>query len=127
MVREREDWERYRERILRRVDDFKKSKVAFDEEKAKFEADRKSEQWGRESLKGKLRAAEDLLAKEKAEFKRLCEKDNQRAFAARNKITKLEGKVVELTAKLEDAQAAQAAKEQAEVRETSLLVYAFVG
>ncbi|KAF5809833.1 hypothetical protein HanRHA438_Chr04g0172251 [Helianthus annuus] len=66
MVREREDWERYRKRILRRVDDFEKSKTAFDKEKAKFEADRKSEEWGRESLKGKLRAAEELLAKEKA-------------------------------------------------------------
>ncbi|MFS8032849.1 hypothetical protein Hanom_Chr17g01562541 [Helianthus anomalus] len=54
MVREREDWEKYRKRILSRVNDFEKSKAAFDEEKAKFEADKKSEEWGREGLKGKL-------------------------------------------------------------------------
>ncbi|MFS7930473.1 hypothetical protein Hanom_Chr04g00344741 [Helianthus anomalus] len=114
MVREREDWEKYRERILRRVDDFEKSKVAFDEEKAKFEADRKSEEWGREGLVGKLRAAEELLAKEKAVRKKICERDNQCAYVARTKIVELEGKVAELTAKVEDAQAVQATKEQAE-------------
>ncbi|MFS7929248.1 hypothetical protein Hanom_Chr04g00330241 [Helianthus anomalus] len=74
--------ERYRERILRRVADFEKSKVAFDEEKAKFEGDRKSEEWGHEDLNGKLRAAEELLVKEKAEWKKICERDNQRAYAA---------------------------------------------
>ncbi|MFS8007956.1 hypothetical protein Hanom_Chr14g01267061 [Helianthus anomalus] len=114
MVKEREDWEKYRERILRRVDDFEKSKAAFVAEKAKFEADKKSGEWGREGLKGKLRAAEELLAKEKAEWKKICERDNQRAYAARSKIVELEGKVTELTAKVEDVQAAQAAKEQAE-------------
>ncbi|MFS8008566.1 hypothetical protein Hanom_Chr14g01274291 [Helianthus anomalus] len=89
--------------------------VSFDEEKAKFEADRKAEEWGREGLKGKLRAAEELLAKEKAEWKKICERDNQRAYAARTRIVELEGKVADLTTKVEDAQAAQAAKEQAEV------------
>ncbi|KAJ0483338.1 hypothetical protein HanIR_Chr13g0663731 [Helianthus annuus] len=115
LVREREDWEKYRERMLRRINEFDKSKAAFDEEKAKFEADRKSEEWGREGLKGKLRAAKDLLAKEKAEWKKICERDNHRAYAARSKIVELEGKVVDLTAKVEDAQAAQAAKEQIEI------------
>ncbi|KAM0008992.1 hypothetical protein Hdeb2414_s0099g00792631 [Helianthus debilis subsp. tardiflorus] len=115
MVGERSDWESYRERMLKRIRDFEKSKAVFDEEKAKFEADRKAEEWGREGLKNKLQAAEQQLAKEKAEFKRICEKDNERAFAARNKIVDLEAKVVELTAKVEDAQSAQAAKEQIEV------------
>ncbi|KAJ0624452.1 putative RNA-directed DNA polymerase [Helianthus annuus] len=115
MVRERSDWESYRERMLKRISEFEKSKAAFDEEKAKFDADKKAEEWGREGLKNKLQAAEQQLAKEKAEFKRICEKDNERAFAARNKIVNLEAKVVELTAKVEDAQAAQAAKEQIEV------------
>ncbi|KAF5755715.1 hypothetical protein HanXRQr2_Chr17g0805881 [Helianthus annuus] len=101
--------------MLRRVNEFEKSKAAFDEEKAKFEADRKSEEWGREGLKGKLRAAEELLAKENAEWKKICERDNQRAYAARSKIVELKGKVADLTAKVEDAQAAQAAKEQTEV------------
>ncbi|XP_022024187.1 caldesmon-like [Helianthus annuus] len=115
MVRERADWESYRERMLKRISNFEKSKAAFDEEKAMFDADKKAEEWGREGLKNKLQAAEQQLAKEKAEFKRICEKDNERAFAARNKIVELKAKIVELTAKVEDAQAAQVAKQQIEV------------
>ncbi|KAF5805759.1 hypothetical protein HanXRQr2_Chr05g0213271 [Helianthus annuus] len=76
MVKERADWEKYRERLVRQVKDYEKAKAAFVEEKAKFESDRKLEEWGREGLRGKLRAAEDLLAKEKAEWKKICEKDN---------------------------------------------------
>ncbi|KAJ0930820.1 hypothetical protein HanPSC8_Chr04g0153921 [Helianthus annuus] len=45
MVRERADWEAYRERMLKRIADFEKSKAAFDEERAKFEADKKAEEW----------------------------------------------------------------------------------
>ncbi|XP_021989416.1 caldesmon-like [Helianthus annuus] len=115
MVRERADWEGYRERMLKRITDFEKSKAAFDEEKAKFDADKKAEEWGRGGLKNKLQAAEQQLAKENAEFKRICEKDNERAFAARNKIVELEAKIAELTARVEDAQAAQVAKQQIEV------------
>ncbi|XP_021978929.2 uncharacterized protein LOC110874852 [Helianthus annuus] len=37
MVRERADWEGYRERTLKRIAEFEKSKVALDEERAKFE------------------------------------------------------------------------------------------
>ncbi|KAJ0606145.1 hypothetical protein HanHA300_Chr02g0070821 [Helianthus annuus] len=88
---ERINWEKYRERLVRQVKDYKKARAALAEEKAKFESDRKSEEWGREGLRGKLRAAEDLLAKEKAEWKKICEKDNQRMYAARAKITELEG------------------------------------
>ncbi|KAJ0502101.1 hypothetical protein HanHA300_Chr11g0408841 [Helianthus annuus] len=54
MVRERADWEGYRERMLKRIADFEKSKATFDEEKAKFDADKKAEEWGREGLKNKL-------------------------------------------------------------------------
>ncbi|KAL9999405.1 hypothetical protein Hdeb2414_s0485g00903131 [Helianthus debilis subsp. tardiflorus] len=114
MVRERADWEGYRERMLKRITDFEKYKAAFDEEKAKFDVDKKAEEWGREGLKNKLHTAEQQLAKEKAEFKRICERDNERAFAARNKIVDLEAKVAELTAKVEDAQAEKAAKQQME-------------
>ncbi|XP_021975381.1 putative uncharacterized protein MYH16 [Helianthus annuus] len=112
MVKERAEWERYRECLVNQVKDYEKAKAAFVEEKAKFESDRKSEEWGREGLWGKLRAAEELLAKEKAEWKKICEKDNQRMYAARTKITEFEGKVAELTGKVEDA---QATKENAEV------------
>ncbi|KAJ0603934.1 hypothetical protein HanHA300_Chr02g0043851 [Helianthus annuus] len=36
MVKERGDWEKYRERLLRQVKDFEKMKAAFSEEKAKL-------------------------------------------------------------------------------------------
>uniref|UniRef100_A0A251RRB2 Putative hemagglutinin, stalk n=1 Tax=Helianthus annuus TaxID=4232 RepID=A0A251RRB2_HELAN len=111
MVREREEWEKYHERLLRHVKNFEKSKAAFDEEKAKFETDKKAEEWGREGLKGKLRAAEELLSKERADWKAICAKDNERMYAARAKITELEGQVTDLKKKVGDA---QAAKEQAE-------------
>ncbi|MFS8007912.1 hypothetical protein Hanom_Chr14g01266621 [Helianthus anomalus] len=112
MVKERSDWEKYRDRLLREAKDFEKQKVVFVEERAKFEADRKSEEWGREGLKGKFRTTEDLLAKERAEWKKICAKDNERMYAVRAKITELEGNVAELTGKVEDM---QATKEHVEV------------
>ncbi|XP_035843902.1 caldesmon-like [Helianthus annuus] len=69
MVRERADWEAYRERSLKRIAEFEKSKAALGEERAKFEADKKAEAWGREGLQKKLHNVEEQLAKEKAEFK----------------------------------------------------------
>ncbi|MFS7961370.1 hypothetical protein Hanom_Chr08g00714201 [Helianthus anomalus] len=51
MVRERGDWEKYRDRLLRQVKEFEKMKAAFDEKKAKFESNRKSEEWSREGLR----------------------------------------------------------------------------
>ncbi|KAJ0540679.1 hypothetical protein HanHA89_Chr09g0319571 [Helianthus annuus] len=116
MVRERADWEAYRERVLKRVGEFEKAKATFDEEKAKFEADRKAEEWGREGLQKKLHNVEEQLAKEKAEFKRICAQDNERAYAARQKIVGLEAKIAELTSKVEEAQVETAAKQQMEAK-----------
>ncbi|KAM0044378.1 hypothetical protein Hdeb2414_s0010g00352521 [Helianthus debilis subsp. tardiflorus] len=107
MVMEREEWEKYRERLLKHVKYFEKTKAAFDEEKAKFESDRRSEEWGREGLRSKLRAAEELLAKERAEWKKICTKDNEHMYAARAKITDLECQVSELKGKIADVQAAK--------------------
>ncbi|XP_022011137.1 uncharacterized protein LOC110910556 [Helianthus annuus] len=104
MVRERAEWEKYHERLLKQVKEYEKAKAAIAEEKAKFEADKKSEEWGREGLRGKLRTAEDLLAKERAEWKKICEKNNPRMYAARSKITDLEAQVTELKGKVEDVQ-----------------------
>ncbi|MFS8024299.1 hypothetical protein Hanom_Chr16g01461601 [Helianthus anomalus] len=42
MLRERGDWEKYRERLLRQVKDFEKMKNSFAEEKAAFEAEKKN-------------------------------------------------------------------------------------
>ncbi|MFS7910169.1 hypothetical protein Hanom_Chr02g00103081 [Helianthus anomalus] len=52
--------------------------------------ERKYEEWGREGLKSKLQATEELLSKERAECKEVCKKDIQRMYAARSKITNLE-------------------------------------
>ncbi|KAM0056165.1 hypothetical protein Hdeb2414_s0006g00214871 [Helianthus debilis subsp. tardiflorus] len=104
MVKERAEWEKYRERLVRQVKGYEKAKAAFAEEKAKFESDKKSEEWGREGLRSKLRAEEELLAKERAEWKKTCEKYNQRMYAARSKITDLEAQVAELKGKVEDGQ-----------------------
>ncbi|KAF5816363.1 hypothetical protein HanXRQr2_Chr03g0133531 [Helianthus annuus] len=115
MVRERADWEAYRERSLKRIAEFEKSKAALGEERAKFEADKRAEEWGREGLQKKLHNVEEQLAKEKAEFKRICAQDNERAYAARQKIVDLEAKVADLTSKVEEAQGEKAAKQQVEV------------
>ncbi|XP_022026368.1 uncharacterized protein LOC110927081 isoform X2 [Helianthus annuus] len=122
MVRERADWEGYRERTLKRIAEFEKSKAALDEERAKFEADKKAEEWGREGLQKKLHNVEEQLAKEKAEFKRICAQDNDRAYALRQKIVDLEAKVADLTSKVEEAQGEKAAKQQMEVELTAAKV-----
>uniref|UniRef100_A0A251RZA1 Uncharacterized protein n=1 Tax=Helianthus annuus TaxID=4232 RepID=A0A251RZA1_HELAN len=122
MVRECADWEAYRERMLKRIAEFEKSKTAFGEERAKFEADKKAEEWGREGLQKKLHNVEEQLAKEKAEFKRICAQDNDRAYALRQKIVDLEAKVADLTSKVEEAQGERAAKQQMEVELTEAKV-----
>ncbi|KAJ0788611.1 hypothetical protein HanPI659440_Chr05g0193781 [Helianthus annuus] len=105
MVKEQADWEKYRERLLKQVQDFEQMKNTFAEEKASFEAEKKSEEWGREGLKSKLQAAEELLSKECVEWKKVCEKDNQRMYAARSKITDLEAQITTLKGKVEEVQA----------------------
>ncbi|KAF5781972.1 hypothetical protein HanRHA438_Chr11g0502831 [Helianthus annuus] len=105
MVKERGDWENYRDRLVRQVKDFEKAKAARTEEKAAFEAEKKSEEWGREGLRSKLRAAEELLSKERADWKEVCKKDNQRMYVARAKITDLEAQNATLTKKVEDIEA----------------------
>ncbi|KAF5805784.1 hypothetical protein HanXRQr2_Chr05g0213541 [Helianthus annuus] len=75
-------------------------KSAFTEEKAAFEAEKKSEEWGREGLRSKLRAAEEFLSKERAEWKEVCKKDNQRMYSPRSKITDLEAQIATLKRRL---------------------------
>ncbi|KAF5759310.1 hypothetical protein HanXRQr2_Chr16g0739701 [Helianthus annuus] len=104
MCKERADWEKYREHLLKQVQDFEQMKNAFAEEKATFEVEKKSEEWGREGLKSKLQAAEELLSKER-EWKKVCEKDNQRMYAARSKVTDLEAQIATLKGKVEEVQA----------------------
>ncbi|KAM0005132.1 hypothetical protein Hdeb2414_s0219g00837451 [Helianthus debilis subsp. tardiflorus] len=93
------------------VKDIQKLKSAFAEEKAAFDAEKKSAEWGREGLK--IRVAEELLSKERSEWKELCKKDNQRMYAARSKITDLEAQIATLKKKVEDV---EADKEHVEVK-----------
>ncbi|MFS7978729.1 hypothetical protein Hanom_Chr10g00918881 [Helianthus anomalus] len=86
------------------VKDFEKLRSAFNEEKAKFESERKSEEWGPEGLRGKLLAVEELLSKERADWKEECKKDNQHMYAARSKITDLEAQIATLTKQVEDVE-----------------------
>ncbi|KAJ0932570.1 hypothetical protein HanPSC8_Chr04g0175161 [Helianthus annuus] len=57
---------------------------------------------GCEGLKSKLQATEELLFKEHAEWKKVCEKDNQRMYAARSKITDLEAQITTLKGKFKE-------------------------
>ncbi|XP_021972026.1 uncharacterized protein LOC110867175 [Helianthus annuus] len=91
MVRERADWEAYRERSLKRIAEFEKSKAALGEERAKFEADKKAEEWGREGLQKKLHNVEEQLAKEKAEFKQ--EAQGEKAAKQQMEVELSEAKV----------------------------------
>ncbi|KAJ0514192.1 hypothetical protein HanHA300_Chr10g0366611 [Helianthus annuus] len=55
--------------------------------------------------------ANSVLPKERADWKAICVKDNERMYAARPKITDLESQAADLKKKMEDA---RAVKEQAE-------------
>ncbi|MFS7980916.1 hypothetical protein Hanom_Chr10g00944791 [Helianthus anomalus] len=52
-----------------------------------------------------LRAAEEILSKERDEWKEVCKKDNQCMYVARSKITDLEAQIATLTKKVEDVKA----------------------
>ncbi|KAJ0716373.1 hypothetical protein HanPI659440_Chr13g0511931 [Helianthus annuus] len=103
MYKERAGWEKYREHLLKEAQDFEQMKNKFLEEKASFEKKKKSEKWGHDGLKNKLHAAEELPVKERAEFKKACDNDNKRMYAARTKITNLEAEVATLKVKVEEA------------------------
>ncbi|MFS7943205.1 hypothetical protein Hanom_Chr06g00497521 [Helianthus anomalus] len=105
MYKERASWEKYRERLFAEAREFEQMKNKFLEEKATFEKEKKSEEWGRDDLKSKLHVAEELLAKERQEWKKICDNDYKRMYAARTKITNLEAEIVTLKGKVEEAQA----------------------
>ncbi|MFS7912340.1 putative intermediate filament, rod domain, coil 1B [Helianthus anomalus] len=55
--------------------------------------------------KEQIQAAEEPLSKERAEWKKVCEKDNQRMYVARSKITDLETQIATLKGKVEEVEA----------------------
>ncbi|KAJ0462682.1 hypothetical protein HanRHA438_Chr16g0789101 [Helianthus annuus] len=80
-------------------------KSSFAEEKAAFDAEKISEEWGREGLRSKLCAVEELLSKVRADWKEVCKKENLRMYAACAKITDLEAQNATITKKVEDIEA----------------------
>ncbi|KAJ0539048.1 hypothetical protein HanHA300_Chr08g0281861 [Helianthus annuus] len=105
MYREHASWEKYRERLSAEAREFEQMKNTFLEEKASFEKEKKSEKWGCDALKTKLPAAEERMAKERQEWKKICDNDNKQMYVARTKITNLEAEIVKLKGKVEEAQA----------------------
>ncbi|MFS7961293.1 hypothetical protein Hanom_Chr08g00713261 [Helianthus anomalus] len=100
MHREYGSWEKYRERLSAEAKEFEQLKNQLQEEKAAFDKEKKSEEWGREGLISKLQACEELLAKEQKEWLLACDNDNKKMFAARTKITNLEAEVVDLNVQI---------------------------
>ncbi|MFS7936591.1 hypothetical protein Hanom_Chr05g00417351 [Helianthus anomalus] len=94
-------------------------KNKFLEENAPFEKEKNSEEWGRDGLKTKLHAAEELLAKEHQEWKKMCDNDNKWMYVACTKITNLEAEIVTLKGMVEEA---QANKERVEVEVNAQIV-----
>ncbi|MFS7999720.1 hypothetical protein Hanom_Chr12g01169761 [Helianthus anomalus] len=105
MYNEQASWERYREHLVKEVQDFEQSKNTLAKERASFQAEKKSEEWGREGLKSKLQTAEELLFEERAEWKKVCKNDNKRMYVAYSKITNLEAEIATLKGRVEEAQA----------------------
>ncbi|KAF5790155.1 hypothetical protein HanXRQr2_Chr09g0379771 [Helianthus annuus] len=103
MHRERASWEKYRERMSAEAKEFEHLKNKFQEDRAAFDKEKKSEEWGREGLRSKLQACEELLAKERKEWRVACENDNKKMFAACSKITNLEAEVISLKEKIVEA------------------------
>ncbi|KAJ0607249.1 hypothetical protein HanHA89_Chr03g0094411 [Helianthus annuus] len=97
MHRERAEWEDYRDRLATHARQFEKAKAELAELKAQFEAEKKKQEWGLLGLKKKLQVSEDTLVEESQKWREACERNNQKMFDARTKITNLNARVEELT------------------------------
>ncbi|KAJ0525416.1 hypothetical protein HanRHA438_Chr09g0391521 [Helianthus annuus] len=117
MHRERASWEKYRERMSAEAKEFEHLKNKFQEDRAAFDKEKKSEEWGREGLRSKLQACEELLAKERKEWRVACENDNKKMFAVCSKITNLEAEVISLKEKIEEAKSDRERAEDVEIAE----------
>ncbi|KAJ0764971.1 hypothetical protein HanPI659440_Chr08g0298241 [Helianthus annuus] len=80
MYQEHASWEKYQERLSAEAREFEQMKNTFLVEKASFEKEKKSEKWGRVALKTKLHAAEEPMAKERQEGKKICDNDNKQMY-----------------------------------------------
>ncbi|MFS7932042.1 hypothetical protein Hanom_Chr04g00363131 [Helianthus anomalus] len=88
------------------------SKAKLEADQDKFEADRKTEEWFVASWKRKAEAEAALLAEERKNFIRICEKDNNEKINLHNTINNLKAEVEKL--KKQDAEIERLKKEKAD-------------
>ncbi|KAJ0622909.1 hypothetical protein HanIR_Chr01g0025901 [Helianthus annuus] len=69
MHQERASWEKYYECLSAEAKVFVQAQIKLQEEKAAFDKEKKSEEWGLQGLRNKLQASEELLAKERKEWR----------------------------------------------------------
>ncbi|KAJ0932311.1 hypothetical protein HanPSC8_Chr04g0172201 [Helianthus annuus] len=90
---ERASWEKHRERLAAEAKLFEQVQIKLQEDRASFDKEKKSKEWGLQGLKKKLQASKDTLADERRKWRVACENENKKMFTARTKITNLEAQV----------------------------------
>ncbi|MFS7998844.1 hypothetical protein Hanom_Chr12g01158821 [Helianthus anomalus] len=105
MYLERATWEKHRERLAAEAKLFEQARIKLQEDRASFNKEKKSEEWGLQGLKKKLQASKDLLAEEHKNWCAACENDNKKMHDVRTKIANLEVQVEGLKKSEEDFKA----------------------
>ncbi|MFS7911166.1 hypothetical protein Hanom_Chr02g00114851 [Helianthus anomalus] len=93
-------------------------RARLEPDKAKFEADRKTEEWSVAGWKRKTEAEAALLSEERKNWKKICEKDNAEKIGLRNVINNIKAKVEKL--KKHDAEIERLKKEKADAEAEQL-------
>ncbi|KAM0014592.1 hypothetical protein Hdeb2414_s0034g00725551 [Helianthus debilis subsp. tardiflorus] len=88
-------------------------KAALEADRAKFDHDRKTEEWSVAGWKRKVEAETALLSKERKNWKEICEKDNAEKMILLNVINNLKAEVEKL--KKRDAEIERLKQENTEV------------
>ncbi|KAF5791157.1 hypothetical protein HanXRQr2_Chr09g0391441 [Helianthus annuus] len=119
-------WEDFRSCLAADAIQFEKAKAELAEQKARFEANKKKEDWGILGLKKKLQASKDKLAEKHRLLRETCKKDNEKMYAARTEITNLKAQAessAKTIADLEERyEAAKVHPERAEITRFVLLL-----
>ncbi|XP_021984891.1 fas-binding factor 1-like [Helianthus annuus] len=88
-------------------------KAKLEADQAKFEADRKTEEWSVAGWKRKAEAEAALLSEERKNWKKICEKDNAEKVNLRNVINNLKAEIEKLMK--QDAEVEKLKKEKTDV------------
>ncbi|MFS7929732.1 hypothetical protein Hanom_Chr04g00335971 [Helianthus anomalus] len=87
-------------------------RAKLETEQAKFESDRKTEEWSAAGWKRKVEAETALLSEERKRCREICEKDNNEKMGLRNAINNLKEEIEKL--KKQDAEIEKLKKEKAD-------------